>query len=162
MARKLRISSQLYGRYEQGKQKPGASFFVTWKKIFGEDLTEGIEPIVSRATLEQQPATGPMEQLLGTLMKQQNRLMEIQNMILKDHTEQVKDKIAEVDLNLKQVVGKAESLQYDLISGREIVLQSLARLEGKGEDELLSAADKRKKDLVSVKNERYRTSGSGK
>lgn len=57
MARKIGISSQLYGRYEQGKQNPGASFFIAWKKVFGEDLTGQIEPLVSRETeaLEHQP-----------------------------------------------------------------------------------------------------------
>lgn len=50
MARELDISSQLYGKYESGDRKPGADFFIKWKRVFGEDLTSVFETNVSRAT----------------------------------------------------------------------------------------------------------------
>lgn len=48
IARELGISSQLYGQYEAGK-KPGADFFIAWKRTFGQDLTE---TIVSQETVD--------------------------------------------------------------------------------------------------------------
>lgn len=47
MARTLKISSQLYGQYENGKN-PGSDFFIKWKEIFGTDLTSEIETKISR------------------------------------------------------------------------------------------------------------------
>ena len=56
MARALDISSQLYGQYEKsldnGGKKPGADFFIKWKKVFGEDLTSIFETIFSREKSE--------------------------------------------------------------------------------------------------------------
>lgn len=56
MARKLGISSQLYGQYEKG-QEPGGSFFIKWKESFGYELLSGIERIVSQETLAEEPKT---------------------------------------------------------------------------------------------------------
>lgn len=38
VAKKLGISSQLLGQYEQGRQKPKLEFYKKWKEVFGEDL----------------------------------------------------------------------------------------------------------------------------
>ena len=38
VAKKLGISSQLLGQYEQGRQEPKIEFFEKWKNVFGEDL----------------------------------------------------------------------------------------------------------------------------
>ncbi len=52
MARKLNISSQLYGYYEEGSKKPGGKLFINWKKAFGTDLATIFETTVSHENEE--------------------------------------------------------------------------------------------------------------
>lgn len=43
MARKLNVSSQLYGQYESGLKSPKVDFYLKWKEAFGEDLMKLVE-----------------------------------------------------------------------------------------------------------------------
>lgn len=47
IGRKLGISSQLLGQYEQGRQKPKSSFFTKWEKVYGENISHIFETNVS-------------------------------------------------------------------------------------------------------------------
>lgn len=47
MARRLGISSQLYGQYENDDKKPKADFFIKWKEVFNETLLKEFETTVS-------------------------------------------------------------------------------------------------------------------
>lgn len=47
VARRLGISSQLLGQYMNGRQKPGADFYIRWKNTFKEDLLSLVETNVS-------------------------------------------------------------------------------------------------------------------
>lgn len=92
---------------------------------------------------------------------------------LKDYLEEIKQqkeflqdllihRVGEVDFNLKTVVGKAEGLQFDLISGREIVLKALARLEKKPPLTLLNEADKLRADLAEQADKLSKRNVAGK
>lgn len=76
--------------------------------------------------------------------------------------ELLKENMVKIASNLETVVGKAEGLQFDLISGRNTVLKSLARLEKKPELSLLNESDKLKADLAKRLDEVSRKSGVGK
>lgn len=81
MARQLDVSSQLYGQYEKGEKKPGSDFFVTWKQVFGEDLTSRIETKVSNngSVVSNKPQHGDNSQKQGLdLIKEVNRIREQQ------------------------------------------------------------------------------------
>lgn len=102
MARELGVSSQLYGMYEMGKREPGASFFVAWKRVFGEDLTENIETIVPRGQVplsnrnyQPSPESDYLPEYLESL-KEQKRILEEQNQFLRRNFEVSLNSIAEV------------------------------------------------------------------
>ena len=88
--------------YEMGKREPGASFFVAWKRVFGEDLTENIETIVPRELVPPlnrepppSPESGYLPEYLESL-KEQKRILEEQNQFLRRNFEVSLNSIAEV------------------------------------------------------------------
>lgn len=76
--------------------------------------------------------------------------------------ELLRENMIKVAANLEIVVGKAEGLQFDLISGRETVLKSLARIEDKPVLSLLNESDKLRASLAKQADELSRKSASGK
>lgn len=76
--------------------------------------------------------------------------------------ELLRENMIKVAANLEIVVGKAEGLQFDLISGRETVLKSLARIEEKPVLSLLNESDKLRASLAKQADELSRKSASGK
>lgn len=82
------------------------------------------------------------------LFAQQNKLLislnkqsETANNILERMANTVEKKVDQVDINLTDALGRIDSLKLDLYSGRKVVLQSLARLEKKPVNSLLTEAD---------------------
>lgn len=96
--------------------------------------------------------------LLKTLLTRLVTLTENQNRILERQEKDLVEKVNNIDTNLNLVTAQAESLKYDLESGRTVVLQSLARIEGKKPDELLHEADNIKFSLAVAKDELYKSS----
>lgn len=108
-----------------------------------------------------QEPEAPSELITG-LLKQQNNLMAILTGVIQEQKEGVVDKIKTIDANLNGVIGRTESLHYDLVSGRATVLRSLSRIEGRAEEELLQEADSIRRSLAVAKNERYKKAAGGK
>lgn len=98
----------------------------------------------------------------GDLMPVLVQLMKTQNRILEDQKTELVERMKKVETNLDFVVGKAEALEYDVLSGTTVVLQSLARLEGKDSDALLNEAGKIRLSQVEAKDESYKKYGIGK
>lgn len=107
--------------------------------------------------VKESAATG-LDQLSQVIVQ----LMKTQNHILEQQREDVTDRLKRLEANLNMVVGRSEALQFDLISAREVVLQSLARLEGLSENALLMKADKRKAFLAEAKAEQYKKAAGGR
>lgn len=89
------------------------------------------------------------------------QLMKTQNAILVDQKNELVDRVRRIETNLDFVAGKAESLEYDLNSGRTVVLQSLSRIEGLDQNQLLKEADTIKASQALAKGESYRNAESG-
>lgn len=94
MARQLGVSSQLYGMYERGEREPGASFFVAWRRLFGDDLTGEFETIVPHETVsvtnkkEGAPGSEPvyLKEYIQSLIDHK-RILEEQNQFLRRNFE---------------------------------------------------------------------------
>jgi hypothetical protein len=89
-------------------------------------------------------------------------LMKRQNHILERQLENVELKVERIDTNLDDALGRVESLKLDLISGRIVVLKSLARLEKKNPDTLLKEADNTKLELLKAQTRQSKSAGKGK
>jgi hypothetical protein len=83
-----------------------------------------------------------------SIMNQQNKLIislnkqsETANEILRRLADNVEKRVDKIDVNLIDALGRMDSLKMDIYSERMVVLQSLARLEKKPENSLLSEAD---------------------
>lgn len=99
----------------------------------------------------------------GELMPVLVKLMETQNKILQDQKSELVDRVRRVESNLDYVAGKAEALEYDVLSGRSVTLRSLARIEGlKDADQLLNEADKIRLIQAAAKGESYKKNEAGK
>lgn len=131
--------------------------FVDSFKMRYEALLENPKPGVGleNATRE----TGG--ELITTLMSQLITLTNTTNKILERQEKDIVQKIERIDTNLSQVSAQAESLKFDLVSGRMVVLQSLARIEGAGENHLLKQADNIRADLARGKDLLYRSGAKG-
>lgn len=78
------------------------------------------------------------------LISQQNKLIqslnkqsETANTILKRIADKVETKVETIDTNLSDALERIDFLKADLLSQKTVVLKSLSRLEGKGEEALL-------------------------
>lgn len=70
VAKKLRISSQLLGQYEAGRQKPKLDFYKKWKEVFNEDILKLIdETNVSHETENGTSATKPDNNEMSNLSR---------------------------------------------------------------------------------------------
>ncbi|HVZ95414.1 MAG TPA: helix-turn-helix domain-containing protein [Chitinophagaceae bacterium] len=84
MARKLGISSQLYGNYEDGTHEPKIEFYKKWKEVFNQDLLsikiddERSEPSESNANYGK--STDP-NYLIGIIKIQAEAILKQQNAI---------------------------------------------------------------------------------
>lgn len=105
-----------------------------------------------------QNVTNTTDKILGVIVE----LMEKQNKILDRQEKELVGKVMRIDANLNGVIGRTESLHYDLVSGRATVLRSLSRIEGRAEEELLQEADSIRRSLAVAKNERYKKAAGGK
>lgn len=97
-----------------------------YEKIFGnggdieesENLNEG----------NKEPGSNE-KSLLALLMKEMASLMRTQNNLLRDQKTLVVDKVNNIDSNLKQVYAAVIKISSDIDSSKDVVLESLARLE---------------------------------
>lgn len=138
------IPKDRIAKWEQGKGKPKAAD----SKILDKFFKEFVPLELPAKELSGYSKRTPPKDLTQSLLEKQNSLMEMQNRLLTELKTGIQDKVNTIDANLKIVAGKAEGLQFDLISGRNTVLKALARLEGKGELELLKESDNLKKSLA--------------
>jgi hypothetical protein len=139
---------------------------------------KSLQDLLNRILLQKaMPAHGnvmnePQEQYgnsLSLLIQQQNKLIgslnkqsETANAILKKLSESVVDKVENVDINLNDALARIDSLKMDVYSGRQVILQSLARLEKKPVNALLSEADNITISILSQqKKKQSKTSGKG-
>lgn len=97
--------------------------------------------------------------LMVQLMQKQNSLMEMQNRLLDEMKTDVKDKVKTIDINLKSVLGEVDQLSLHVESAREVVLESLARLEKKPEHNLRDEADSRLRQIMKERSKQNRSSG---
>lgn len=117
------------------------------KKVIGvlrEKFAEILQN-VPRATFNNQGRQEPEDQknnlsqeellsVLVQLIRTQNRILEKQEI---DLVERVKD----IEVNLKDALGRVDSIKLDVYSGKIVILESLARLEKKKSGALISEAD---------------------
>lgn len=94
--------------------------------------------------------------LLNALVTKLISLSETTNTILERQEKDIVQKVDRIDSNLSLVTAQAEKLQYEVESGRHVVLQSLSRLEGKKPDHLLNEADSIKISLSAQADKLYR------
>lgn len=95
---------------------------------------------VPRAT-EEKPKPGKDGDLMPVLVQ----LMTTQNRILERQEVEVVDRVKNIEASLAQlnpVLAGVTSLSLQIDSARQVALQSLSRLEGKPENQLLQDADK--------------------
>lgn len=76
--------------------------------------------------------------------------------------ELVKSNMALIQANLDRAVAYSKTIFLDMSSAREVMLQSLSRLEGHENDHLLRAADKLKIALMEAEAELSKTSETGR
>lgn len=96
-------------------------------------------------------ATPTFESLLVQLMQKQNQLMDMQNRLLKDTVDPVKEKINNIDSTTQSLMSGLYNVATRQRADRETQLRSLARLEGKEDvDSLIKESNKRVTDLLLV------------
>lgn len=106
---------------------------------------------------------------IDEILRQQNNLIktltlqsETANGILQRITDNVENKLGDLDANLKDALGRVESLKYDVFSGRQVTLESLARIEGKKPGALVKEADSIVLSLLSSRKQQNKSAGKGK
>lgn len=118
----------------------------------GNEVNEDHVPVVNLQTLIIQQ---------NKLIVSMNRQSETANAILQRLTDNVEGKIAQIDTNLIDALGRVDSLKFDVYSGRQVVLESLARLEGKSEKSLLKRADSIVISLMDQQKQQNKSAGKG-
>jgi transcriptional regulator with XRE-family HTH domain len=83
-------------------------------------------------------------------------MMRTQNKILERQADYIQHRVESLDISLTDALNRVDGLGYDLVSGRQVVLQSLARLEKKQQDALLAEADSIKIDLLKARGKQSR------
>ena len=107
---------------------------------------------------------------ISILVAQQNKLIEVLNTqagtaneILRRIADNVEVKVENISANLTDVLGRVDSLKLDVVSGRTVVLQSLARLEKKKPNALIEEGDNIIAGLMqSPRQTRGRTAGKNR
>jgi len=167
LAIKLKLRKENIYKWERGSTPSNPE---DYKKIMDwlnnlENVPRNTMPGKSGADLEtgtvQEPEAiyGKKQELMEVLVQ----LMRTQNHILQRQEEDLVNRVRKMETNLDFVAGKAESLSFDLDSGRTTVLRSLARIEKRKEtDELLNEADRLRESLAQAKAESYRNAATGK
>ena len=164
MARQLGVSSQLYGMYERGEREPGASFFVSWKRVFGEDLTGEFETIVPRDTVSDRndehevPHTGPeyMTAYIRAILDQK-RILEDTKRILEDQNQFLRRNF-EVSLNSIAKSQDAVLLQLKTVAW----FQADTRAEGdqRKVDEQLARMGNKANELAGISEKKDTPTGN--
>lgn len=94
-------------------------------------------------------ATHTFESLLVQLMQKQNQLMDMQNRLLKDTVDPVKEKINNIEATTETIWNGLQDVSARQNANADTLLRSLARIEGiKDESALVEAAGRKKDDLV--------------
>ncbi len=155
MADKLGITLRQYNKYEGGE-------FPKYKQEVVERIDQILGTTVRERIYEQNipnkeasaafggDASAGVQDLLGVLVQ----LMKTQNHILEEQKEEIKDRVKRIDVNLTDALGRIDGIQFDIVSGRQVVLESLARLESKPEKNLLKQADNIKREIHSALQKR--------
>lgn len=143
-------SSGTVSDYLSKKKKPSEKFI----KAFYDKVYKPSPKALSNGLDQELPTGGVRVTLLDYIHEIQQQKDFLQELL--------KENMIKVAANLEIVVGKAEGLQFDLISGRETVLKSLARIEEKPVLSLLNESDKLRASLAKQADELSRKSASGK
>lgn len=153
LAAKIGISHRMLQRYEEGRfPKYKSDVVKRIDEVLGTNLYELIYE--SKGTAKE---TEDMPALLVQLMKAQNSLLSVQNKILEDQKESVVSKVNNIDENVTKLIDGLSVVELQVHSGRQVALESLARLEKKKKvQELLQEADK----IVAEKLSRSRKRGN--
>lgn len=96
--------------------------------------------------------------LLETLMAKLITVTDTTNRLLERQEKGLLEKVDRIDANLSIVVAQSEKIDYELESGRMVVLQALSRLENKPVNQLMIEADSLKFEMAKAKDELYKNS----
>lgn len=148
LALKLGVTKENIYKWERGSKPSDPDQLAALMKWLN-DLENGTNKMADgTAKHEAKP------DLLATLMETMTQLMKTQNSLLEEQKKEVVSKISTIETNLNRALGGVSKLSLHVESAREVVLQSLARLEKKkDENALLKEADKRVGQKIESLNE---------
>lgn len=179
MATKLKVRRSTYQYWETKTPKIDKIMKISQVLGLPDDYffvsnDEGSVPAKSKegntsSDEEKKEETVSANDLIIQLLKQQNssmktmeQLMKTQNSLLEDQKKSVVSKISTMEINLNKALGGVSKLSLHVESAREVVLQSLARLEKKkDENYLLREADKKVVEKIESLSEQDTFSEGG-
>lgn len=148
LAERSGIPRDRIAKWEQGKGKPKMSDYLKLDPIFKELIPKDGKKD------DQLPSGGVVVTMKDyiTEIKQQKEFL--QELLLK--------RVNDIDANLKQTLGGVAQLSLHVESAREVVLDSLTRLEKKPKGALRDEADNIVKQLMKEQKKQGSSSAVGK
>lgn len=140
LADKIGIKRSTYQYWEQ--KTPGIDKVHQVERALnlpkGSLLDENfVKPVIQEAPAEYKKPDRTQE-----LLEVMIGLIKTQNVILERQSINLDKRVEEIGSNLSEVAGALQVMEIQLHSGREVVLESLARIEKKPPHSLLKEADK--------------------